>query len=67
MAEVIAGRPIEIRSKAERTETNPERTAEQLAMALLQAGYECVIALPSTNATKLQRWRLLPIGTQARS
>jgi len=37
------------RSTAEKTETDPTRIAEQLATALREAGYECVVALPKIN------------------
>jgi hypothetical protein len=47
MAEEVACRPTTARSRAEKTETDP--VAEQLATALREAGYECVIALPRYN------------------
>jgi hypothetical protein len=45
----LASRPTAARSTAEKIETDPERIAEQLAKALREAGYECVIALPRDN------------------
>ena len=47
--EELASRPTAARSTAEKTKTDPERIAEQLAKALREAGYECVIALPRDN------------------
>jgi ribosomal protein S12 methylthiotransferase accessory factor YcaO len=49
MAEELARRPTTARSRAEKTETDPKRIAEQLAKALREAGLECVIVLPSNN------------------
>ena len=48
MAEELASRQTTLRSR-EKTETDPQRIAEQLARALREAGFECVIALPSVN------------------
>ena len=47
MAEEIARRPT--RSTVKKTETDRERIAEQLADALREAGYECLIVLPSSH------------------
>jgi len=44
MAEEVACRPTG--STAKKTETDPERIAEQLAEALREAGYECLVVLP---------------------
>jgi hypothetical protein len=49
MPEEVACRPTTARSKAKKNETDPERIAEQLATALREAGYECVIALPRSS------------------
>jgi hypothetical protein len=49
MAEELASRPAAARSRPEKTKTDPTRIAEQLATALREAGYECVIALPSIH------------------
>jgi len=49
MAEEIAGRPTVMRTKAEKTETNREWIAEQLATAFREAGFECLIVLPSIH------------------
>jgi hypothetical protein len=49
MPEEVARRPTTARSKAKKIETDPERIAEQLATALREAGYECVIALPKSS------------------
>jgi hypothetical protein len=40
----LASRPTAARSTAEKIETDPERIAAELAKALREAGYECVIA-----------------------
>ena len=47
--EELASRPTAARPTAEKIETDPERLAEQLATALREAGYECVVALPKIN------------------
>jgi hypothetical protein len=47
--EELASRPTAAHSTAGKIETDPERIAEQLAKALREAGYECVIALPRDN------------------
>jgi hypothetical protein len=49
MAEEVACRPTTARSTSKKTETDPERIAEQLAKALREASYDCVIALPLNN------------------
>ena len=49
MPEEVACRPTTARSKAKKNETDPEPIAEQLATALREAGYECVIALPKSS------------------
>ena len=43
MAEEMADRPTVMRTKAEKTETNRKWIAEQLATALREAGFECLI------------------------
>ena len=45
----LDSRPTAARSTAEKIKTDRERIAEQLAKALREAGYECVIALPRDN------------------
>jgi len=47
MAEEVASTTL--RSTPKKAETDPERIVEQLATAIRQAGYECVIVLPSVN------------------
>jgi hypothetical protein len=48
MAEEVACRPIAVRSTADKT-SDPARIAEQLAEALRQGGFECVVTLPKVN------------------
>jgi hypothetical protein len=48
MPEEVACRPTTASSKAKKIESDPERI-EQLATALREAGYECVIALPKSS------------------
>jgi len=47
MVEEVASTTL--RSTPKKAETDPERIVEQLATAIRQAGYECVIVLPSVN------------------
>jgi signal recognition particle subunit SEC65 len=49
MAEEVA--PVRSRRVQGRTETDPKRIAEQLAEALREAGYECVIVPERSNTT----------------
>ena len=50
MAEkVVTDRATTTRLTAEKIETDPKRIAKQLANALREAGYECLIVLPSSH------------------